>query len=128
MKTKVRKRSVFEVLSGHLLSIVFFVVIFGLFLGGVANAEAGSQAESKKVLEESIKKAVVSCYALEGAYPESIEYLEKNYGLTYDKDKYAIGYIAFASNILPDITVIELNAEVSEDTTGEVSEDTVIIE
>lgn len=118
MKTKLRKRSLFETLRGHLLSIVFFAVIFGLFMGGVANAEKSSEAESRKVLEDSLNKAIVSCYALEGAYPESVEYLEENYGLTYDKDKYSIGYITFASNFYPDVDIIEL-AEPDEDAEAE---------
>lgn len=112
METKVRKRSAFEVIRGHLLSIVFFVVIFSFFIYGVNSAEKSSAAESKNVLEENLHKAVVSCYALEGAYPASVEYLEENYGLTYDKDKYAIGYVAFADNIMPDMHIIDLSEEV----------------
>ena len=53
----------------------------------------------------------LSCYALEGAYPSSVQYLEDNYGLTYDKDKYAIGYVAIGSNIMPDMQIIELGVE-----------------
>ncbi len=112
METKVRKRSAFEIIRGHLLSIVFFVVIFAFFIYGVNSAEKNSASESKNVLEESLHKAVVSCYALEGAYPSSVQYLEDNYGLTYDKDKYAIGYVAFADNIMPDMQIIELGEEV----------------
>ncbi len=109
MRTKVRKRSLLEVLKGHLLSIVFFIVIFGLFICGIRSAEANSAAEEKRVLEESINKAVVSCYALEGAYPDSIEHLEENYGLVYDKDKYRILYSVFASNLMPEISVVSMD-------------------
>ncbi|MBQ0136225.1 MAG: hypothetical protein KBS43_05775 [Oscillospiraceae bacterium] len=111
METKVRKRGVLEVLRGHLLAIVFFVMIFGFFIYGVNTAEKSSAAEGKNVLEENLHKAVVSCYALEGAYPSSVQYLEDNYGLTYDKDKYAIGYVAIGSNIMPDMQIIELGVE-----------------
>lgn len=116
METKVRKRGVLEVLRGHLLAIVFFVFIFGFFIYGINSAEKSSAAESKNVLEENLHKAVVSCYSLEGAYPSSVQYLEDHYGLTYDKEKYAIGYVCFASNIMPDMQIIELGVE------GEVSE------
>ena len=70
---------------------------------------AKSAAEEKRVLEESINKAVVSCYALEGAYPDSIEHLEENYGLVYDKDKYRILYSVFASNLMPEISVVSMD-------------------
>jgi hypothetical protein len=59
------------------------------------------------VVEESIQKAAISCYALEGRYPQSFEYLTKNYGISIDTDKYAVFYSVFASNIMPDITVVE---------------------
>ncbi len=52
-------------------------------------------------------RAVISCYATEGSYPESYEYLQKNYGVSINEDKYAVFYEAFASNMMPDITIIE---------------------
>ena len=109
METKVRKRTAREVLRGNLLSIVFFIVIFALFLGGIADAKRSSAAEGKRVVEENLHKAVVSCYALEGAYPSSLAYLEDNYGFKYDKDKYVVFYSAFASNIMPDMSVTDIS-------------------
>ena len=31
-------------------------------------------------------KGAVQCYSVEGRYPESLSYMEKHYGLEYDKD------------------------------------------
>ena len=117
MKTKVRRRSPIEAVKGHLLAIYLFAIIFGLFLGGISNVEMSSQAEGKRVLEERVHKAVISCYAIEGIYPDSVEYLEENYGLIYDKEKYAIGYSAFADNIMPDIYIVDLMSPDDEETT-----------
>jgi hypothetical protein len=58
-----------------------------------------------EVIENSIKKAAVQCYALEGGYPPGIEYLQKHYGLLVDESKYFYHYEAFASNIIPIIKV-----------------------
>ena len=44
---------------------------------------------------------------MEGAYPESLEYLKENYGLIYDEDLFFVDYKVEGSNILPDITIIE---------------------
>ena len=49
----------------------------------------------------------VHCYAIEGSYPESLQYLKDNYGLTYDEEKYFIDYQVLGSNILPDVTIID---------------------
>ena len=35
-----------------------------------------------------------------------MEYLEENYGVQIDHDKYNVFYDGFASNIMPEITVI----------------------
>lgn len=111
MKTKVRRRSLLDALKGHLLAVYFFAIIFGMFLGGITNVENSGEAESKRVLEESVHKAIISCYAIEGRYPESVEYLKENYNLIYDEEKYDIGYSIFADNVMPDVYIIDLAAE-----------------
>jgi len=111
MKTTKYKQSPWSVLKGHLLSIILFAAIFGMFLWGLGDAEINSKAEGKRVLEESIRRAVVSCYALEGSYPQDIEYLEENYGVRIDENKYSVKYSIFASNIMPEITVLDVGSE-----------------
>ncbi len=111
MKKNKNKQSLFSMLKGHLLSIIFFVAIFVMFLWGLGSAEINSKSEEKRILEESVRRAVVSCYALEGSYPQDISYLEENYGLRIDESKYAVKYNVFASNIMPDIVVIEIGGK-----------------
>ncbi len=38
-----------------------------------------------KQLETSIRKATMTCYATEGVYPPTLEYLKKNYNIDMDK-------------------------------------------
>ena len=109
-KTKY-KQSPWSVLKGHLLSIILFAAILGLFLWGLGSAEVNSKAEQKRVLEESIRRAVVSCYALEGDYPQNLKYIEDNYGVKIDKSKFEVHYSIFAANIMPQITVLEVGSE-----------------
>ena len=40
-------------------------------------------------------------------YPPDYEYLKDNYGIRVDEEKYAVFYSVFASNMMPDVTVIE---------------------
>ena len=57
------------------------------------------------LLVEQVRRAAVACYASEGRYPQSLSYLEEEYGLRYDKERFIVRYDAFASNIMPDIGV-----------------------
>lgn len=69
--------------------------------------------ETKKRQQESTRNAVikgaVQCYAVEGRYPESLVYLQKHYGVRYDKDKFIVSYEITGSNRMPQVTVIPLN-------------------
>jgi hypothetical protein len=84
-----------------------FLLFALLFVWGMRIANQNSRKEDISVAQKSIQKAAVCCYAIEGRYPPSYEYLEKNYGVKINTDKYAVFYSLFASNIMPDITVLE---------------------
>ena len=57
-------------------------------------------------LRQGITRACVQCYAIEGRYPPSVAYLEERYGIQIDEERYNVFYSGFASNLMPDITVI----------------------
>ena len=94
-------------LKENVLTLLFFLAVAGVLLYGVNSAAGTSRSEAKRSAEESIRRAVISCYALEGSYPESYEYLRDHYGLRIDEDRYIVHYEIFASNIMPDVTLIE---------------------
>ncbi|MBP3387284.1 MAG: hypothetical protein J6L23_02000 [Clostridia bacterium] len=99
-----------KLLSKHIYkiflpTIVVFVLLF--FLSAVSNLDNGKSDEDKKQLEELLNRAVVSCYSIEGAYPQSIEHIIENYGIQYNEEEYVIKYEFYASNLKPDITVLE---------------------
>lgn len=103
-----RSNAMIEFVKENLLSMVFFLAVFILLLYAVGNTGRSRKIAEKRVVEESIWRAVVSCYAIEGVYPPSCEYLCDNYGLSID-DRYYVRYEIFASNIMPEITVIEVS-------------------
>ena len=49
----------------------------------------------------------MACYSTEGAYPSSLDYLTKHYGIQIDEKRYTVHYTAIAENLMPDITVLE---------------------
>jgi len=92
---------------------ILYVAVFLLFIGylyfSINNAEKNSSEEKYNILTEALKRSIVQCYAIEGFYPPNVEYLEENYGLVVDHDKYVVSYSVFASNIMPDFDVFVKN-------------------
>ena len=58
----------------------------------VDSAQRKSDEESYKILSDAIIRSAVQCFAIEGFYPPDIEYLENNYGLLVDHNKYFVSY------------------------------------
>lgn len=71
----------------------------------------GQQQENLIQLEHSLKKAVMTCYATEGVYPPTIQYLKENYGIQIDEKRYHVFYEIHGSNLMPSITVMESENE-----------------
>lgn len=59
----------------------------------------------------AVTRASVQCYAIEGRYPPSVEYLEENYGVRIDRDRYNVFYNGFASNVMPEIVINPIEEE-----------------
>lgn len=107
MSVRIKKRGIISDFKSNGISILVFIIITVLFMNGVREASAKEQEEALRIAQDSIRRAVVSCYALEGSYPESFEYIKENYGVRINEDKYFVHYEIFASNIMPDVTVVE---------------------
>jgi hypothetical protein len=90
-----------------ILSPLLAVCILLCFVTALSNVNEGKALKDKTQLEEALRRAAVSCYAIEGAYPPSLEYLVENYAVSYDSDRFVVKYELFASNLMPDITVLD---------------------
>ena len=101
-----RKRSWGAVL---LLPAALAVVL--AFTSALANLDEGRQSEGREQLETAVRRGAVACYAAEGAYPPNLEYLEEHYGIQVDRERYTVIYDVIASNLMPDVTVLENEAE-----------------
>lgn len=87
---------------------VFCAAVFFLLYGtsSLSKTADSSQAES---LQRAIVRSAVHCYATEGRYPESLDYLAEHYGISWDAEKYLVDYEIIASNQMPGVTVISLD-------------------
>lgn len=103
-----------ENVLGRMLRLLVLPLAAALLLMGFAGAVNGldrdSREESKRQLEEALRRGCVSCYAVEGRYPPDLDYLKDRYGIQVDEDRYAVAYDVFAPNLMPDITVLERKA------------------
>lgn len=91
------------------ISVIIIIVLIVYMYIAVDNAQSKSDEESYNILSDAIIRSAVQCYAIEGFYPPDIEYLENNYGLLVDHNKYFVSYSVFASNIIPEVQVFLKN-------------------
>ena len=82
-----------------------FICVFVLLTGHVDRQRS---SHSRDLTEDALRRCAASCYACEGFYPADIRYLQAHYGFLYDENRYLIHYQWTASNLMPDIGVMEL--------------------
>ena len=94
---------------------IAIVLLMVLLLAGVytlvsrlSNTQSSAQTQ---FVQDAVRNAALTCYAVEGAYPEDVEYLRQNYGLAYDRDRYMVSYDASMGNMVPVIYVTEVEAD-----------------
>ncbi|MCD8074486.1 MAG: hypothetical protein LUF27_05530 [Lachnospiraceae bacterium] len=85
-----------------------FVGSAALLLYGTREISHTADTEQAKSLQTALTRSAVQCYATEGSYPESLDYLCEHYGITWDTEKYVVDYEILGSNLMPTITVIPL--------------------
>ena len=91
--------------------VVLLVLLFGTgFFTALNNLSGGQGEEGRQQLEDALRRAAVACYAAEGIYPPTLDYLTQHYGVQIEENRYTVFYEIFADNLMPDITVLEKNA------------------
>lgn len=88
------------------LIYVLCPLVLLLFLLGITSISQTTLDKQRESLENAINRDIIHCYAVEGFYPPSLQYMEENYGLTYDKDLFFVDYRPIGSNIRPDVTIL----------------------
>ena len=83
-----------------LLALVAGFLFFTRVLSVKVDAEALTMAR------QSLRRAAVECYALEGSYPRSADYLARHYGVDLDESRFIVHYEYIASNLMPNIMVL----------------------
>ncbi|EHL16379.1 hypothetical protein HMPREF9630_00307 [Peptoanaerobacter stomatis] len=91
---------------GLLLAIIVIGYI-SMYISSIDKFWENGQEDTNTAIEDAIRKSALECYALEGSFPPSVDYLKKNYGLIVNEDAYFYHYQVTASNMIPDIKVVK---------------------
>lgn len=89
--------------------IVFFFAVF-LLLFGSSYVRSTADTSHLDSLRQAILRSAVHCYAMEGAYPESLDYIREHYGIDWDRTKYVVDYEITGANLMPDVSVFEIKS------------------
>ncbi len=89
-----------------LFPVAAFAILLILFLGGIRSVSETTLTKQQESLESALYRSISQCYAVEGVYPPSLEYLLTHYGLTYDTDTFLVDYEYYGDNLLPEFTVL----------------------
>ena len=84
------------------------VILIAAVLAWAGAGAKDSMAEQTGSIRDAVYARALQCYVIEGAYPESLDYLVENYGLAVNTEDYRIIYIPYAENLPPEIKVIYL--------------------
>ena len=92
-----------------IVPICVFILMIGMLLLGVSSVTKETAQKEQESLQNAVIQSAVHCYSVEGAYPESLTYLKKHYGITWNEKKYKVSSEVIAKNIRPEVQVILLD-------------------
>ena len=91
-----------------LFSTILLIGSCLFFFFGIQSISETTLQKQQEGLAHAILKSAVHCYAVEGTYPESLDYLKKHYGISYDETRFLVSYEVIGSNLMPDVRVFLL--------------------
>ena len=90
------------------LLLPVLLIFFWYLIGSVDRSTVERQEES---LRAALNRDILHCYAAEGFYPPSLQYIKDHYGLRYDESLFMVDYQPIASNMRPDVTILLIGGE-----------------
>lgn len=91
---------------GIICMLTVFAVTLALVLTGLVRTGGSVRSNGTQAAEEAVRRAALSCYAFEGSYPESYEYLKEHYPPGISETLFDVHYIAIAPSLMPEITAV----------------------
>ena len=91
---------------GLVLSVLLCAAAVTLALLFVGRVDSGATSEQMAQLKHDMIHAAVTCYAIEGRYPPTLDYLCEHYGVHVDTSRFFVTYDVMGGNILPPVAVL----------------------
>ena len=88
-------------------SILIFIALILVFVLLINNITTKNNGRELQIVRDAVKNAALTCYAVEGMYPDDLDYLREHYNLSYNEERYHVFYDPLASNLMPTIKVAE---------------------
>ena len=63
-----------------ILIFIALILAFVLLVNNITNKNSGRELQ---IVRDAVKNAALTCYAVEGMYPDNLEYLREHYNLSY---------------------------------------------
>jgi len=95
-------------MAGTLIIVLFLLVVLVMIGQSLNNLKQESRTASLNTMQQAVEQAVMQCYALEGAYPPDLDYLQAHYGLLLDHDRLVYLYEVVGSNVYPIVAIQHL--------------------
>lgn len=96
--------------AGILLMVLFSAAILIFVWQGMGKVSQGASAQQLRYAQTAVRRTAVQCYALEGRFPPSLQYMEDEYGLMIDHEKILVHYIPAGGNLMPEIRVLPVDS------------------
>lgn len=96
------KKSTVSLFASFVLFLLFVLLLVFILL----RVDKTNETNRLEQLQGAVRNACVTCFAVEGRYPDSMDYLREHYGLNVDDNKYIVEMDSFADNIMPEISII----------------------
>ncbi len=97
-----------QLLLGAFPFLLIVLVAF-LFVNTGNQTSESTLSKEQQFLEQALTRRAIQGYALTGRYPENLDTLLEDSGITYDPDTFLVEYVTNGSNLLPRISVIPIS-------------------
>lgn len=95
-------------LSPTFINIVIFALVIVVFMSAISYTAGNTMDRQEEALVHALERNIVQCYAENGFYPPSLDYMTEHYGLIYDESSFFVDYTPVGGNIYPTYRIVRL--------------------